>query len=86
MSGSCREAFLDVRVWSGVPRGSPGVVGGLPGCQGVVRRPSRLSGSGHKAHSNVQEWSGGPLECPAMIGLLYRISGKCREAFPDVRV
>ena len=51
MSGSVREALLDVRVWSRGLSGFSGVVGrpsrmsGDPsGCLGVVGRPSRMFG------------------------------------------
>ena len=58
MSGSGRVALPNVREWSG----------GLPGCPGVVGRPSRMSesglvrpsqmfGSGRKALPDVREWS-----------------------------
>ena len=45
MSGICREAFPDVREWSGGPQGYLGVVG----------RPSRISGSGREALKDVWE-------------------------------
>ena len=47
MSGSGREALPNVQEWSGVPLGSPEVVG----------RPSRMYGSGQDALPDVQEWS-----------------------------
>ena len=63
MSGSSRQALLDVRealpvvwVWSGDPYGCPVVVVVSPGCPGVVRGPSRISGSGWEALSDVREW------------------------------
>ena len=49
MSGSGREALLDVREWSGRP----------PECAGVVGTPSRMSGSGLEALGDVWEWTGG---------------------------
>ena len=45
MSGSGHEALPDVREWSGVP----------PGCPGVVVRPSRLFGSGRATLTDVRE-------------------------------
>ena len=47
MSGSGREALLEVWEWSGRPRGCPGVVGW----------PFRLSGSGQVVLGDVREWS-----------------------------
>ena len=44
MSGSGRDALRDVREWSGVPQGCPGVVG----------RTSRMSGRGREALCYVQ--------------------------------
>ena len=85
MSGSGREAFLDVRgdleslskvrEWSG----------GTPRCPGVVGKPSRMSGIGREALRDVREWSGVPLESPVVVGMPYRMSGNCREALPDVQ-
>ena len=46
MSGNSREALPNVRKWSGVP----------PGCPGVVLKPSRMSGSGHVTLPEVREW------------------------------
>ena len=46
MSGSCREAFPNVREWSGGP----------PGYLAVVGRPSRMSGSGQKTLPDGPEW------------------------------
>ena len=57
MSGSNREALLDVREWSGDPIG----------CFGVVERPSWISGSGRDAVTDVREWSEGPLVCPRLV-------------------
>ena len=50
MSGCGREALQGVREWSG----------GLPGCSGVVGRPSRMTGSGREAILDDREWSGDP--------------------------
>ena len=85
MSGICREAFPDVREWSGGPQGYLGVVG----------RPSRRSGSGREALKiiwewsgtlpDVRDWSGFPPGCPGVVGKPYRRSGSGREALPDVR-
>ena len=47
MSGSGRVALPNVWQW----------LGGSPGCQGVVGRPSRMSGSGREALLDVWEWS-----------------------------
>ena len=46
MTESGREALLEVREWSGVPPGYPGVVG----------RSSRMSESGQEAFPYVREW------------------------------
>ena len=53
MSGSGREAFPDVREWSGGPAG----------CLGVVGRPCRMSGSDREAIPDIRDWSGGPSGC-----------------------
>ena len=67
ISRSVREAFPEVREWSGVPPGVPVVVrsgrqalmevrvwlGGPPRGPGVVGRPSRRSGSGREALTEV---------------------------------
>ena len=45
MSVSGREALPEVREWSG----------GLPGCPGVVGRPSRMSGSGRESLTGGRE-------------------------------
>ena len=47
MTGNGREAFPDVRQWSGGP----------PGCPVVFRRSSRMTGSCWQALPDVQEWS-----------------------------
>ena len=47
-----RETLPDVREWSG----------GLPGCPGVVKRPSRISESGREAILDVRVLSGGPSD------------------------
>ena len=54
MSGRGREAFPNVREWSGVS----------PGCSSVVGRHSQMSGSDRKAVGDLWEQSGGPLGCP----------------------
>ena len=84
MSGSGREALLDVQVRSGGPPGCPGWSGGSPECPGVVGRPYWMSRSGGEAlpdiHSgletlpDVREWSDAP-----------RMSGSGRIALPNVR-
>ena len=40
MSERGQKTLPDVREWSGDPADCSEVVGGLPGCPGVVRRPS----------------------------------------------
>ena len=74
MSGSGRDDFPDVRVWSGGLPGCPRVVGrpsrvvGRPSrisgsgrdASRVVEKPSRMSRSGWEVLPNVREWSGGP--------------------------
>ena len=71
-----REIVPDVRVWSGVP----------PGCPGIVGRPSRVSGSDWEALSNVRDWSGGPPGCPGVVWWTFRMTGSSRDNLPDVRV
>ena len=56
MSGTGRLALPDVREWSGVPSGCPGVVGCPPGCPEVVKMPSRMFGSGRETLPNFAEW------------------------------
>ena len=82
MSGSDREALLDVRELSVFP----------PGCQGVVGRHSRMSGSCREALPHILQWSGGspgypevPLGCPGVVGRLFRMSGSGWETLLDVR-
>ena len=65
MSRSGRETLPDLREW----------LGGLPGCPGVVGRPSQmsgrpfvLSGSGWKSILDVWEWSGGLLDVREWLG------------------
>ena len=80
MSSSGQLALPDVREWSAVPSGCPGVVG----------RPIRIFGSGRKTLQHVQKWSGGPPKCPGVFGRpsLMSLSGRkpfwmfgsCREA------
>ena len=67
MSRSGRVTLPDVRVWSGVPPGGPGVVGSnerfwfdSTKYPGVVGKPSRMSWSGRESLLDVWEWSGGP--------------------------
>ena len=36
----------------------------IPGSQGVVGRPSRMSMIGRETLQDVGEWSGGPPGCP----------------------
>ena len=55
MSGSGQKSIPNVREWSGVPPGCPGVVGVPTRCLGVVGRPSRMSGSGRETFPNVPE-------------------------------
>ena len=86
MSGSGREAFLDVRKCSGGP----------PVCPVVLRCHSRMSWSSRKVHPDFREWAGGPPVCPAVVGRPSRMSASGREpshmsrssrdALPDVRV
>ena len=72
MSGSGREAFPDVRVWSRGPFG----------CPGVVVRPARMSGCEREALPdvlealpNVREGSEDPPRCPGFVGRPSRMSG-----------
>ena len=64
MSSSGREAFQDVREWSGGPPGCPEVVGRLSRMSRSGRKPSWISGSGREAIPDVREWSGGLPGCP----------------------
>ena len=57
MSRSARETLPDVVSWSGV----------LPGCPGLVGRPSLISCSGREAFPYIKEWSGGPPGCPGVV-------------------
>ena len=56
MSGSCREALLGVRDWSGVPPDVQEYSTVTPGCLGVVGRPSRVSTIGLKTLPDDREW------------------------------
>ena len=51
MSGSCQADLPQVQKWSEDP---------LPGCLGVVGKPSQMSGSGREALPDVSEWLVGP--------------------------
>ena len=64
MSVSGREALQEVREWSGV----------TPGCPGVVGRLSRMSGSVWAALKDGRAWSGNPPECPGVGGKPFRTS------------
>ena len=85
MSGSGRDALLDVREWSGGPPGYPGVVGS----------PLRMSVCDWEALSDVREWweallnirvwSKGYSECPEMVRRPTRMSASGRETLPDFR-
>ena len=70
-----REAFADVREWSGGP----------PECPGVVGRPSRMFGSGREAHPDVWEWSGHPSGCLGVVVRPYQMSGSGQDSLPHVR-
>ena len=85
MSGIGREAFPDVREWSGRPRGCPGVVGRPSRMSGNGREALRMSGIGRKALQDDHEWSRGSPGCPGLVGRPSRMSGSGREALPDVR-
>ena len=78
MSGSDREALLDVREWLEDPPEHLGVVKrpsrmsrsdreGPPKCPRVVERPSLMSRSVSEALPAVREWSGGPSGCPGVV-------------------
>ena len=82
MSGSGREALSNVRDWSGVP----------PGCPGVVERPSGMSENGRETLPDIREalsdvlvWSGSSSSCPEVVGMPSLIFGSVRKALPDVR-
>ena len=85
MSGSGRDALLDVRMWSGGPRRLEGVVRRHPGCPGVVGKPSQMSGSGLETRPEVREWSERPSGCQGVAGRPSVICGSGREALPDVQ-
>ena len=95
MYGSGREAFPDIREWSGGPPDVRVWLGGPPGCPGVVGRlfrmsvsggrPSQMFGSGRETLPDVWVWSRGPPGYPGVVGRPSRMSGSCREAFPHVR-
>ena len=85
MSGSGREALPDIREWSGLSPGCPGVVGIISRMSGSGRGPSWMSGSSQKAFPDVREWSGGPPGCPAVVERPSQMSGSDRKALPDVR-
>ena len=79
MTGSHREAFPDVREWSGSPTGCPGVVG----------RPSWMSINGREAIPDdqlcsetllvVRYCSGSPPVNPGVVGRPTRMSGSSRR-------
>ena len=78
MSGSGREALLNVRWWSGVP----------PGCQGVVGNTWRAltyvrEWSGDPP--DFLEWLGGPPRRSVVVGRPSLKYGCGRKALPDVR-
>ena len=89
MSGSGRDAIPDVLVRSG----------GLPGCQGVVFRPSRMTGSGletlldvREVHPDVREvlrddqkWSGGPPGCGGVVERPSRMNRSGQEVILNDR-
>ena len=51
----CWETLPNDRQMSRSPTGCAGMVGGLPGCLGVVEMPSRMSWSGQKTLPDVRE-------------------------------
>ena len=63
MSGSSLEALPDVRE----------VLGGPPGCLGVVGRPFRMYDKGQEALGDLREWSEGPPGCPGVVGMHSRM-------------
>ena len=65
MSESGWEILPNVQEWSG----------GLPGCSGVVGRPSYMSGSCSESLTDVRERLGDSPSCPGVVG-----------GPPDVRV
>ena len=71
MSGSGREALLDVRQLLGVPR--------------MLGRPSRFFGSHWETIPDVREWSGVTPGSSRVVMRPSRMSVSCREALPDVR-
>ena len=81
-SGSGWEALPEVREWSGVPPGGPGVVG-RPSCRSGW--PIRTSGNGCEALPEVREWSVSPPEGPedpGVVGSPSRWSMIGRETLP----
>ena len=82
MSGSGREALLDVREWS---EALPDVREWLGDPPGWFGRPFRMFGSGLETLSNVWEWSRSRSECPGVVGKHSRMFGSVRAAIQDVR-
>ena len=101
MSGSGREAILDVREWSGGPPGCLGVVErtsrmsgscqetlsdcGRPSQMGMVGSPSSMSESGREAFPEFRVWSGGPPVCTGVVGMFSWMCRSGREALLDDR-
>ena len=84
MSGSCGEAHPYVREWSGDPPSCLRVVGGPPGCPGVVESRSQMSGSSREYLTDVWEWSRCLPGCPGVVKRPSQMSSSCREALTDV--
>ena len=81
MSGSGRETLLDVREAHTESRSGrkalPDVrelLGGLHGCPGVVKSPSRMTGSVRDSFPDVR-----------VFGRPSQMTGSVRESFPDVQ-
>ena len=81
MSGISLEAILDVREWSGVPLGCPGVFGRPSQMSG---RPSRMVGSGREALLYVRERLGVPPGYPRVVERSSEMSGSVQETLPYV--
>ena len=73
MSGSGREVLPDVREWSGVSPGCPGVVGSLFWMSGSGRETLPEVESGWEALPDVRGLLGGHFGCPGVVGSPSRV-------------
>ena len=73
-----RMDLLDVRKWSRVPPGCPGLAL-IP--YRMFERTSRRSG---RTFPDIREWSEGLPGCTRVVGRPSRMSESGRDALPDV--